>query len=239
LIALVVDSVGAVVETDVIWEPYRLVDPAGETVASVSGFLHELQASGRSSATQRSNALDLLRWFRFLWAPDVLWTQATRCEARDFSRWLALVDKPRRAAAPQRPAGAANPVTGKRSPGGRYAASTLAHSETVLRGFYSFHLEAGSGPIVNPFPLVRERLNARAHAHHNPMEPSGKGRSGAIAHAWLSGSRAGSLMSGSTRSSPSCVLTGTGRWSRSGCRPGRGPRNCSGRAAGMSTLDSS
>jgi len=191
LIALVVDSVGAVVETDVIWEPYRLVDPAGETVASVSGFLHELQASGRSSATQRSNALDLLRWFRFLWAPDVLWTQATRCEARDFSRWLALVDKPRRAAAPQRPAGAANPVTGKRSPGGRYAASTLAHSETVLRGFYSFHLEAGSGPIVNPFPLVRERLNARAHAHHNPMEPSGKGRSGAIAHAWLSGSRAG------------------------------------------------
>jgi hypothetical protein len=40
-------------------------------VAAVSGFLHELQASGRTSATQRSYALDLLRWFRFLWAVDV------------------------------------------------------------------------------------------------------------------------------------------------------------------------
>lgn len=178
LVALVVDRVGAVVDTDVIWEPYRLVDPSGEVVTPVSGFLHELQASGRSSATQRSYALDLLRWFRFLWAIDVPWTRATRCEARDFSRWLALVDKPGRAAAPQRPAGTANPVTGKRSPGGKYAVSTLAHSETVLRGFYAFHLEAGSGPMVNPFPLVRERLNARAHAHHNPMEPFGRERSG-------------------------------------------------------------
>jgi hypothetical protein len=25
--------------------------------------------------------------------------------------------------------------------------------------------------MVNPFPLVRERRDARAHAHHNPMEP--------------------------------------------------------------------
>src|SRR5262249_32174739 len=29
-------------------------------------------------------------------------------------------------------------------------------------------LEAGSGPLVNPFPLVR---GGRAKAHHNPMEP--------------------------------------------------------------------
>ena len=178
LVALVVDSVGAVVDTDVIWEPYRLVDPSGEVVTAVSGFLHELQASGRTAATQRSYALDLLRWFRFLWAVDVPWIQATRCEARDFSRWLALVDKPRRAGTPRRAAGTANPVTGKRSPGGKYARSTRAHSETVLRGFYAFHLEAGSGPIMNPFPLVRERVSARAYAHHNPMEPFGKERSG-------------------------------------------------------------
>ena len=29
-----------------------------------------------------------------------------------------------------------------------------AHSETVLRAFYDFHQDAGTGPIVNPFPLI-------------------------------------------------------------------------------------
>ena len=178
LVTLVVDDVGAVVQTDVIWEPWRLVDPRGAVVGSVTEFLQELQASGRSAATQRSYALDLLRWFRFLWAVEVEWREATRCEARDFCRWLALVDKPRRTGSPRVPAGAANPVTGKRSPGSKYAASTLAHSETVLRTFYDFHLEAGSGPMINPFPLVRERAGSRAHAHHNPMEPFRNERSG-------------------------------------------------------------
>jgi hypothetical protein len=46
-----------VVETEVIWEPNRLVDPVGEVVGSVTEFLQELQASGRSAATQRSYAL--------------------------------------------------------------------------------------------------------------------------------------------------------------------------------------
>jgi site-specific recombinase XerC len=40
----------------------------------------------------------------------------------------------------------------------------------VVRGFYAFHLEVGSGPLVNPFPLVGDRRAQRAHAHHNPME---------------------------------------------------------------------
>jgi site-specific recombinase XerD len=48
----------------------------------------------------------------------------------------------------------------------------------VLRGFYEFHLAAGSGPIVNPFPLHRSRRRQRAHAHHNPMEPHRKERTG-------------------------------------------------------------
>jgi site-specific recombinase XerD len=39
----------------------------------------------------------------------------------------------------------------------------------VLRGFYDFHRDVGSGPVINPFPL--ERPGRRAHAHHNPMEP--------------------------------------------------------------------
>ena len=33
----------------------------------------------------------------------------------------------------------------------------MAHCESVLRGFYDFHLEAGTGPMVNPFPLARHR----------------------------------------------------------------------------------
>jgi len=51
----------------------------------------------------------------------------------------------------------------------------VAHCETVCRGFYAYHLEAGTGPIVNPFPLARP---GRAHAHHNPMDPFPKQRSG-------------------------------------------------------------
>jgi site-specific recombinase XerD len=53
-----------------------------------------------------------------------------------------------------------------------------AHSETVLRGFYEFHLEAGTGPIVNPFPLDRSRRGGRAHAHHNPMDAFRNERAG-------------------------------------------------------------
>jgi integrase len=53
-----------------------------------------------------------------------------------------------------------------------------AHSETVLRGFYDFHSEAGTGPSVNPFPPDRSRRAGRAHAHHNPMEPYHPERSG-------------------------------------------------------------
>jgi hypothetical protein len=66
LVALVVAKVGSVSETGDVWEPYRLSDQTGTTVAAVAAFLNELQASGRSAATQRSYAMDLLRWFRFL-----------------------------------------------------------------------------------------------------------------------------------------------------------------------------
>ena len=62
-------------------------------------------------------------------------------------------------------------MTGKAGRGEHYEASTVAHCETVLRGFYDFHLEAGTGPMVNPFPLARYRGAGRVDAHHNPMEP--------------------------------------------------------------------
>ena len=142
------------------FEPYQVVDVDGVVVAPVAVYLRDLQACGRPAATQRSYAMDLLRWFRFLWAVDVGWDQATRVEARDFCRWIQLAGKP-----------------GGPSPDARYAPATVAHCETVLRGFYGFHLEAGTGPMVNPFPLARGR-RGRPNAHHNPMEPFRAGRTG-------------------------------------------------------------
>ena len=149
-----------------------MVDAAGAPVIAVMEFLKDLQASGRSAATQRSYAMDLLRWFRFGWAIDVAWDHATRIEARDFCRWLAVREKPTRTPAGGRSVSRSpNPVTGKPGPGRRYAVTTRAHSETVLRVFYDFHRDAGTGPMVNPFPLARARRGGRPNAHHNPMEP--------------------------------------------------------------------
>jgi hypothetical protein len=53
-------------------EPYRLVDAAGRPVEPVAAFFRDLQAAGRSASTLRSYGLDLLRWFRFVWAVDVV-----------------------------------------------------------------------------------------------------------------------------------------------------------------------
>jgi integrase len=109
--------------------------------------------------------MDLLRWFRFLWATRIPWNQVTMVEARDFCRWMLVAGKPARPhwRHPDR-------LPAPRSPGA-YAPSVRAHVETVLRSFYAFHLDAGTGPIINPFPLDRSRRGRRAHAHHNPMEP--------------------------------------------------------------------
>ncbi|WP_274919621.1 site-specific integrase [Streptomyces sp. WZ-12] len=175
--SLVVSRVGALVESGDPWEPYRLVDPAGAMVGAAAAYMKDLQAAGRPATTQRSYGMDLLRWFRFLWAVEVPWNEATRIEARDFSRWIQITAKPPRphrssastSSSAVRPvARGTNPITGKRPVGTTYAASTVAHSETVLRSFYAHHLEAGTGPLVNPFPLAR---TPRVNAHHNPMEP--------------------------------------------------------------------
>lgn len=168
LAAVVVALQGSLVATGDLWEPYRLVDPAGQLVGAVRDYLVDLQAAGRAAATQRSYGMDLLRWFRFLWAVEISWDQATRMEARDFCRWMLVADKP------VRPhwRGASTNTTGATAVGGsKYAPATRAHSESVLRHFYDFHLEAGTGPMVNPFPLARGRHGGRVHAHHNPLDP--------------------------------------------------------------------
>lgn len=177
LAAMVVPQVGRVVATGDLFDPYRLIDSSGMPVEAVSAFFRDLLAAGRSPATLRSYGLDLLRWFRFLWAVGIGWDRATRTEARDFSRMLQVAGKPARPHWRRRgemvPAGA-----GVGSGRERYAPSVRAHSETVLRSFYEFHREAGTGPILNPFPLDRARRDRRAHAHHNPMEPHRNERSG-------------------------------------------------------------
>jgi len=177
LATMVVPQAGRLVATEDAWEPFQLLDPAGTPVKAVSDWFHDLQAAGRSPATLRFYGLDLLRWFRFVWAADVGWDRATRIEARDFSRWLLVAGKPTRPhwRTQHQPADgtAVSVPTGE-----RYAASVRAHSETVLRSFYDFHRDAGSGPILNPFPLERSRRGRRAHAHHNPMEPFRNERAG-------------------------------------------------------------
>jgi site-specific recombinase XerD len=161
LSVLEVAAVGSLSATGSKWEPYRLLDPQGREVGAVAAFFSDLLAAGRSQATVRSYGMDLLRWFRFLWAVEVAWDRATRSEARDFCRWLAIT----------------NGVKGS-GRGTPYSVSVRVHSETVLRCFYDFHRDVGTGPMANPFPLDRSRRGGRAHAHHNPMDPYHNQRSG-------------------------------------------------------------
>lgn len=172
-VVIVVPQVGRLVDTGDRWEPYRLVDPDGVTVEAVSAWFADLGAAGRAGATVRSYGMDLLRWFRFLWVVGVGWNRATRGEARDFCRWLQLAGKPVRAHWRHRDEPVLSLPRGK-----VYAPSVRAHSETVLRGFYEFHRDAGSGPMLNPFPLDRSRRGGRAHGHQNPMEPQRNERAG-------------------------------------------------------------
>jgi len=161
LSVLEVPAVGSLSATGSKWEPYRLLDPEGRSVGAVAAFFGDLLAAGRSEATVRSYGMDMLRWFRFLWAVEVAWDRATRLEARDFCRWLAITNGPK--------------GSGRVTP---YSVSVRVHSETVLRCFYDFHRDVGTGPMVNPFPLDRSRRGGRAHVHHNPMEPYRNERAG-------------------------------------------------------------
>ena len=151
---LVVPLAGRLVATGDRWEPYRLLDSRGVTVEAARAYFGHLQAAGRSESTIRSYGLDLLRWFRFVWAAGVAWEQATRAEAREFCRWLVVAGKPVRPHWRQRRLGPQVPGVAS---GQAYAPTVRAHCETVLRSFYDFHVEAGTGPLVNPFPLDRSR----------------------------------------------------------------------------------
>jgi hypothetical protein len=68
LAVLVVPGRGVLEPTGELLQPYRLVDADGAVVAPVAVYFAELTACGRPATTQRSYGMDLLRWFRFLWA---------------------------------------------------------------------------------------------------------------------------------------------------------------------------
>src|SRR5450755_786685 len=140
LSGLVVSRSGRLEVTGDEREPYRLIGSGGQVAEPVSVFLRDLQAAGKSPATLRSYAVDLLRWWRFLDAVGIGWDRASRAEARDFSCWIQLTVKQRLQASGPKAArwssqtlGAPNPVTGKPASGDGYEPSTVAHSETVLR----------------------------------------------------------------------------------------------------------
>ncbi len=192
---LVVPDSGRLLETGDEWEPYRLLGRDGEQVEPVAVYLKDLRAAGSPATTLRSYGMDLLRWWRFLSAVDVEWDRAVREDARDFMLWMQLSDKPKRVHWRHRDSepsqasqiapklgrsvpGAPNPVTGKLTVGPKYAPRTRAHCETVVRGFYDFHLERNTGSLlISPFPLAG-RGASRPHAHYNPEREHGHERTG-------------------------------------------------------------
>lgn len=155
--------------------PWLVVDPAGEPVEPILRFLRDFVARDNRAGSVRSYCYALLRWWRWLKVIEVEWDEATSAEVRDFVLWLGQAVKPRLAArtVSAATAGTINLVTGKQWLDDSYQPRTVQHGNAVVRSFYEFWIEAGSGPLVNP--VVLDRRGGRAHAHHNPLEPFGAG----------------------------------------------------------------
>ena len=166
LTGLTVHSTGNLSATGDPWQPLVMTDPTGAAVEPVAAYFRDLLARGCAATTVRSYGMDLLRWFRFLWSIEVSWNTATRVEARDYSTWMILGGRPIRSHW-RSTESVSNTVPLKHEP---YSAAVRAHSETVVRCFYEFHLDTGDGPILNPFPLTRSARRQRGNAHHNPMD---------------------------------------------------------------------
>jgi integrase len=150
--------------------PWRVLDDAGDPVGPIGIYLVDFTARGNVSASLRSYAYALLRWWRWLQVVEVDWGKATSAEFKDFVLWFGWATKQRRAArtATAATAGTVNPITRKRYLDDRYQPRTVRHSNAVLRDFYEFWIDRGSGPLINPVPLHRSAH--RPHAHHNPLD---------------------------------------------------------------------
>lgn len=87
-IARILELEDALTRQAIRWEPYRLEGPDGACVEPVAVYFAELQAISKSATTIRSYGLDLLRWWRFLWALELEWDRVTRADGRGFARWM-------------------------------------------------------------------------------------------------------------------------------------------------------
>ncbi|MFI6457009.1 hypothetical protein ACIBF6_36295 [Streptosporangium amethystogenes] len=77
-------------------EPYQLLGAHEARIDPVATYLKDLLAAGSPASTLRSCGMDLLRWWRFLWAVgDLERDRAMREDARDFMLWMQLADKPK------------------------------------------------------------------------------------------------------------------------------------------------
>ena len=74
---------------------WRVIFPDSEHAAA-SSYLRELAASDCSTATLRSYAFDLLRWFRFLNDRLIGWERAERVDVRSFIEHLRETPNPQR-----------------------------------------------------------------------------------------------------------------------------------------------
>jgi integrase len=147
-------------------------------VQPIRRYLLDLIARDNRTGSVRSYAFDLLRWWRWLQVVEVEWDKATSAEVRDFVLWLGAATKPSAASRTVSAVtvGTTNPITKKPYLDHRYKPRTIRHSNAVLRSFYDFWIESGSGPLITPVPLARSDKR-RPHAHHNPLEPyKGEGR---------------------------------------------------------------
>ena len=189
------------------------LDAAGAVVGPAAEYLKDVQACGRSDATLRSYGMDLLRWFRFCWAAGLEWDQVTRAEAR---RFLPV-------AADRREAG-----SGQRLRGGD--GGSLRDGAAALLRFPPRGRDRPDGQPVPAGPRPGRSSGGAPQSDGAVSRVAGPGCSGPGCR---SGPRAVSPMSSSASCSPGSARTGTGRWSRSGSRPGPAPRSCWGRRPPM------
>ena len=145
---------------------FVLVDADGVEITAATDWLLQLTARDCSAHTVRAYAMSLLRFFRFLWAIDVTWQRATEVEVRDFVLWAKQAPKFAGNKRAEQPRGRVNIVTGKSYPTERYSPKTINHTLSAVQEFYSFQLELGHGPLINPVPGAGQRR----HAGHNPEE---------------------------------------------------------------------
>ena len=111
-----------------------------ETPWAQSASIADFTARGNASASLRSYAYALLRWWRWLQVVEMDWDKATSAEVKDFVLWFSWATKQRRAArtASAATAGTVNPITRKRYLDDRYQPRTVRQSNAVLRDFYEF-----------------------------------------------------------------------------------------------------